>query len=56
MEFWQALDKTLKKLSLYSLKPKQREAVEAFIKGKRICSSSDWLWKVYSLCYLANLV
>jgi len=36
MEFEQALDQTIKELGFQSLKPKQREAVEAFIARKDV--------------------
>ena len=36
MEFQQALDETLKDLGFQSLKLKQKEAVEAFVKGRDV--------------------
>jgi len=38
--------KVLEKLSCIALKPKQREAVVAFIKGKDIfCCFTNWVWE-----------
>ena len=36
MDFRQALDEVLKEISFTELKPKQREAIEAFVSGKDV--------------------